>query len=207
MFQDGWRRDPRDHHRSSPRREVHFALENDGWNCTFECEVHISAPGAVRGGRRHSPRTPFARRSARCGRRPARGAPSGGPRRHRMSKSATKARIEPERAQRIVDIPRFCSRPIPARGAFAADFDTPPLRIVTGVPSAPSVTRPPIPPHRADPPADWPVPAPRPGRFRGAPVSSTSGVRRIPLLSNRDLPYPLGIHRIARPLWCGTMNP
>lgn len=40
-----------------------------------------------------------------------------------------------------------------------------------------------------------------------ASASSTSGVRRTPLLSNRDLPYPLGIHRIARPLWCGTMNP
>ena len=25
------------------RRDVHFALENDGWNCTFECEVHVSA--------------------------------------------------------------------------------------------------------------------------------------------------------------------
>jgi len=39
-----------DHDRpvSSPRcafctRDVHFALENDGWNCTFECEVHLSA--------------------------------------------------------------------------------------------------------------------------------------------------------------------
>ena len=30
------------------RRDVHFALENDGWNCTFECEVHVSAPGGVR---------------------------------------------------------------------------------------------------------------------------------------------------------------
>ena len=62
-----------------------------------------------------------------------------------MSKSATKARIKPERAQRIVDIPRFCSRPIPARGAFVADLDTPPPWIITGVPSAPSVTRPPVP--------------------------------------------------------------
>ena len=33
-------------------REVHFALENDGWNCAFECEVHVSAPG----GARHGPR-------------------------------------------------------------------------------------------------------------------------------------------------------
>ena len=36
-------RDDRD--RPAHRREVHFALENDGWNCTFECEVHVSAPG------------------------------------------------------------------------------------------------------------------------------------------------------------------
>ena len=32
-------------------REVHFALESDGWNCTFECEVHVSAPSGVRRGR------------------------------------------------------------------------------------------------------------------------------------------------------------
>ena len=24
-------------------RDVHFALENDGWNCTLECKVHVSA--------------------------------------------------------------------------------------------------------------------------------------------------------------------
>ena len=30
-----------------PRRDVHFALENDGWNCTFECEVHLSASGML----------------------------------------------------------------------------------------------------------------------------------------------------------------
>ena len=64
-----------------------------------------------------------------------------------------------------------------------------------------------------------PAPTRRPRRYRSrlrrpvravsarVSVSSTSGVRRTPLLSNRDLPYPLGIHRIARPLWCGTMNP
>ena len=27
-------------------REVHFALESGGWNCTFDCEVHVSASGA-----------------------------------------------------------------------------------------------------------------------------------------------------------------
>ena len=35
-----------------PRREVHFALENDGWNCPLECEVHVWASEGVRRGRR-----------------------------------------------------------------------------------------------------------------------------------------------------------
>ena len=63
--------------------------------------------------------------------------PSRTPWRRRMSKSATKAGIEPERARRIVDIPRFSSQPIPARGAFVADFDTPPPQAVTEAPPAP----------------------------------------------------------------------
>ena len=54
--------DREDHDRPPPRREVHFALENDGWNCTFECEARVSAP-----------------RGARRGLRPTRGAPPGGP--------------------------------------------------------------------------------------------------------------------------------
>ena len=33
-----------------PRREVHFALENDGWNCPLECEVHVWASEGVRRG-------------------------------------------------------------------------------------------------------------------------------------------------------------
>ena len=40
-----------------------------------------------------------------------------------VSESVAKARIEPERTRRIVDIPRFFSRPIPARSAFATDLD------------------------------------------------------------------------------------
>ena len=39
---------------------MHFALENNGWNCTFECEARVSAPGG-----------------ARRGLRPTRGAPPG----------------------------------------------------------------------------------------------------------------------------------
>ena len=42
-----------------------------------------------------------------------------------LSKSVAKAQIEPERARRNVDIPRFFSWPIPSRGAFATDLDTP----------------------------------------------------------------------------------
>ena len=67
------------------RRDVHFALENDGWNCTFECEVHVSASGAP-GGRRRDP----------C-------RPSRGPQRRRLSKSVAKARIEPERGRLFGD--------------------------------------------------------------------------------------------------------
>ena len=63
--------------------------------------------------------------------------PSRGPRRRRLSKSAAKARIAPERAKRIVDIPRFFSRPIAPRSAFATDLDTPPPRLVPGAPCAP----------------------------------------------------------------------
>ena len=43
----------------------------------------------------------------------------------RLSKSVAKTRIGPERRKRIVDIPGFYSRPIPARGTFATDLDTP----------------------------------------------------------------------------------
>ena len=43
-----------------------------------------------------------------------------------MSESVAKARIPPKHRKRIVDIPRFFSRPIPARSAFATDSDTPP---------------------------------------------------------------------------------
>ena len=54
-----------------------------------------------------------------------------------LSKSVAKARIPSKCRKRIVDIPRFYSRPIPARGAFATDLDTPPPRTVSGAPPAP----------------------------------------------------------------------
>ena len=38
------------------RRDVHFALENDGWNCPFESKVHISA-GRRSGDRPHRANT------------------------------------------------------------------------------------------------------------------------------------------------------
>ena len=63
---------------------------------------------------------------SRRGRRPTRGAPPEDPRWHRLSESVAKARIELARAKGIVGIPRFFSRPIPARSAFAADLDKSP---------------------------------------------------------------------------------
>ena len=121
--------------RPLPRRDVHFALENNGWNCTFECEVRVSASG-----------------SARRGRSPARGAPPGDPRRRKLSRSVAKAPIAPECTERIVDIPRFCSTPIPPRDAFATDLDTPPSRSVPGAPPVSSQARPPPSPRRS-----WPM--------------------------------------------------
>ena len=67
---------------------------------------------------------------------------SEGPRRRGLSKSVAKAPIAPKRRKRIVDIPRFFSPPIPPRGAFATDSDTPPPRIATGAPPAPARQRP-----------------------------------------------------------------
>ena len=54
-----------------------------------------------------------------------------------VSESVAKARIESERTRRIVDIPHFHPRPIPARGAFATDLDNCPARVVPGAPPAP----------------------------------------------------------------------
>ena len=65
-----------------------------------------------------------------------------GPRRRRLSKSVAKARIEPERRKRNVDIPRFCSPPISPRRAFATDSDTNPPRTAPGAPCAPPRARP-----------------------------------------------------------------
>ena len=69
----------------------------------------------------------------------------------RLSESAAKAPIEPERRRRIVDIPRFFSRPIPVRGAFVADLDTPPPRTVPGASPAPPRARPSPPARRSGP--------------------------------------------------------
>ena len=69
----------------------------------------------------------------------------------RLSKSATKAPIALAHQRKIVDIPRFFSRSIPARGAFVADLDTPPPRTALGVPPAPHRARPSPPPRRSGP--------------------------------------------------------
>ena len=92
--------------------------------------------GAVERGTRPPRRCPRQRRrhEPRRGGRPP--SPQG-PRRRQLSKSATKASVEPKHRKRIVDIPRFYPRPIPARGAFVADVDTTPPRVATGAPPAP----------------------------------------------------------------------
>ena len=79
------------------------------------------------GGRRRHPLPSTGRCSGgRAGSRPAvpgaGGAPGtgwGGV----LSRSVAKARIAPKLRKRNVDIPRFFSRPIPARSAFATDLD------------------------------------------------------------------------------------
>ena len=84
--------------------------------CTRErrLELHFRVRSARLGARGRPPRPPPGPRQ-----------PSRGPWRRRLSKSVAKARIAPERQRRNVDIPRFFSPPIPARGAFATDSDTP----------------------------------------------------------------------------------
>jgi len=137
MFRGGCRR--------SPQRPRPIPSSSKGAFCSRErrLELHSRMRSArLSAGRR--PRSPAPRPADPVGspERPS-WSPSGPwrpsrtPWRRRMSKSATKARIEPERARRIVDIPRFSSQPIPARGAFVADFDTPPPQAVTEAPPAP----------------------------------------------------------------------
>ena len=131
--------------RSCAHRDVHSALER----CILHsrCAVRSARSSAKCTSRRSGRSGPARERGDRRGRRPCRGPrrPSRGPRRCRLSKSATKALITPERRRRIVDIPHFCLRPIPVRGAFVADLDTPPPRTATGAPPAPPHARPPVP--------------------------------------------------------------
>ena len=109
-----------------PRRDVHFALENNGWSCTFECEAHVWAPETSGGaGRVGAAARGIAGVLVTAAAQPA-AAPGEGAWRRRLSKSVAKTRVAPKRARRNVGIPRFFSRPIPARGAFAADLDTSP---------------------------------------------------------------------------------
>ena len=119
--------------------------------CTRErrLELHFRVRSARLGARGRS--GPARERGDRRGRRPCRGPrrSSRGPRRCRLSKSVAKARIAPGCRRRNVDIPRFPSRPIPARGAFATDLDTPPPRAAPRAPPVPLHARPAR--HRADP--------------------------------------------------------
>ena len=147
-------------------RGVHFALERALLTAPLEGEMHRSSakctprhPGvgagpvqersdrrgrAVRAGARVQSVQPQALEPG--GRRPCRG-----PRRRRLSESVAKTPIEPGRARRIVDIPRFCSPPIPPRDAFATDSDTTPPRTAPGAPPAPPRARPAPSPRRSRP--------------------------------------------------------
>ena len=83
------------------------------------------------------PAGPSGRRGARHGCNRTRGRPSRSGRGGRLSRSVAKAPIAPGRARRIVDIPRFFSRPIAPRSAFATDSDKFPPRHAPGAPPAP----------------------------------------------------------------------
>ena len=74
------------------------------------------------------------RQGASRGRRRDPCRPSRGPWRRGLSKSVAKAPIAPGGAKRIVVIPRFSSRSIPARSAFATDLDRSPSEPVPRVP-------------------------------------------------------------------------
>ena len=120
--------------------------------------------------------------------------------RRKLSKSATKARTEPGRRKRIVDIPRFHPRPIPPRDAFVADLDTSPPELVPEAPHAP--------PHQGARPGTHPNrrrPDPPPGgedhcveqtrnhmsRARHAPSPAHSGPTRTePGAVAKPVPLP-----------------
>ena len=107
-------------------------------------EVRLEVPARVqsarlgaRGGADRPESGVIAAAAIRAG---ARVGPPGGPRRRGLSKSATKTPIPLKHRKRIVDIPRFHPRPIPVRGVFVADLDTPPPRTAPGAPCAPPRT-------------------------------------------------------------------
>ena len=131
---------------------------------------------------RHGPRTPLGHRGARRGRRPAHDHPSRSPRRRRLSKSVAKAPIEPGRRKRIVDIPRFFSRPIRSRGAFATDLDKPPPEAVPRAPHAPPRPAEPVQRAAAIPPVHYRGHSPGSAGRRG-PESTSSLATAFPLLS------------------------
>ena len=116
----------------------------DFWDAPGRARVRICCKGAPGRARRGRP-------GGRRARRPTRDRPPRPVRGRRLSKSATKAPIEPERRRRIVDIPRFFSPPIPARGAFATDSDTSPPRTAPGAPPVPPRARPLPSPRRSGP--------------------------------------------------------
>ena len=100
----------------------------------------------------------------------------------RLSKSVAKAPIGPERRRRIVDIPRFFSRPIRSRGAFATDLDKPPPEAVPRAPHAPPRPAEPVQQAAAIPPVHCRRHQSGSAGRRG-PESTSSLVTAFPLLS------------------------
>ena len=100
----------------------------------------------------------------------------------RLSKSVAKAPIGLERRRRIVDIPRFFSRPIRSRGAFATDLDKPPPEAVPRAPPAPPRPAEPVQQAAAIPPVHCRRHQSGSAGRRG-PESTSSLVTAFPLLS------------------------
>ena len=102
-------------------REIGDMARQIAGRCTRGSRPVVGAPAVAAVGRAASP--PGVRGGASLIGRAAVGVPARGPRGRSLSKSVAKAPIAPERRKRNVDIPRFFSRPIPSRRAFATDLD------------------------------------------------------------------------------------
>ena len=113
-------------------RDVHFALENDGWNCTFECERHVSAPeGAHRGRRSSRDAPPGARGGAGCPNLPQRPGSRRGVRRETLILRASSRR----RSRRGAPLWQIWTRPRPEPPQEPHPHHSAPARVTTAIPT------------------------------------------------------------------------